>query len=228
MSEVLLFDFFGTLVGYEQDWTALGYPRSHALVAGMGFHGDQDAFVAAWDAASRVLEAQSAITLHEPSMADYAEAFAQYAHVELADRERGELAATFNTEWSEHIYPISGAADLLVALGSSYRLGVVSNTNDPAMVPRFVAEHFADAEFEHLVLSVDHGFRKPHPSIYAAACARFAIDPSDAVFVGDSFDADYEGPMAAGMRALLIDPTSRHPLPESDRLDSILHLADRV
>ncbi len=47
MSEVLLFDFFGTLVGYEQDRTALGYPKSHALVADLGFPGDQDAFVAA-------------------------------------------------------------------------------------------------------------------------------------------------------------------------------------
>lgn len=228
MGGVILFDFFGTLVDYRPDRTTLEYPRSHALATALGWERDHDTFVAAWDAASKGLDDRSATSLREPSMLDYATAFARHVGIDVADRARRELAATFSREWADHVRPIDGAADLLVALGRTHRLGIVSNTNDADMVPRLVAEHFAAAPFEHIVLSVDHGFRKPHPSIYDAALTRFAAASDQTVFVGDSFEADYAGPTSLGMRALLIDPTSTHPVPAANRLDSVLDLANRV
>jgi putative hydrolase of the HAD superfamily len=52
--------------------------------------------------------------------------------------------------------------------------------------------------------------------------------PGDALFVGDSFDPDYVGPRALGMRALLIDPEGRAPVPVADRLASVLELRGRI
>ncbi|GAA3600348.1 hypothetical protein GCM10022419_100520 [Nonomuraea rosea] len=39
------------------------------------------------------------------------------------------------------------------------------------------------------------------------------IEPSSALFVGDTFVPDYEGPRRAGMTALLIDPLERARCP---------------
>ena len=50
------------------------------------------------------------------------------------------------------------------------------------------------------VTSARIGWRKPRPEIYAHTLERLGVDPHDAVFVGDTWDADVEGPLAFGMR----------------------------
>jgi putative hydrolase of the HAD superfamily len=67
-----------------------------------------------------------------------------------------------------------------------------------------------------------------HPSIYASALERVGCAAEDAVFVGDSFEADYLGPVDAGMRAILIDPAKAHGVPASARLTSALDLVTRI
>ena len=48
---------------------------------------------------------------------------------------------------------------------------------------------------------IEHGFRKPHPTIYQRALAAARLDPADVLFVGDDAECDYHGPKAAGIRA---------------------------
>jgi putative hydrolase of the HAD superfamily len=226
--DVVLFDFFGTLVRYEADRTALQYPTSHGLLRRWGWRRSHDDFVALWDEASQAVDHRMATSHEEASMVDYATAFSQHAEADLSDERCRELAATFVAEWSRHVCPIDGAPELIRELALSHRLGIVSNTNDTEMVPRLVALHFPPARFEHTVLSVEHGFRKPHPSIYEAALDLFGTDASRTVFVGDSYEADYQGPTDAGLRAFLIDPASRHPVPPPRRLTSVLDLPTRL
>jgi putative hydrolase of the HAD superfamily len=82
--------------------------------------------------------------------------------------------------------------------------------------------------FDTVVLSVDLGWRKPHPAVYRAALERMGIQATDAIFVGDTYIADYVGPRAAGMRALLIDPGGTADIPGEDRLHTIVDLTERV
>lgn len=49
------------------------------------------------------------------------------------------------------------------------------------------------------VTSARVGARKPHPAIYQDTLARCRITPAEAVFVGDTWGPDVEGPLAAGM-----------------------------
>lgn len=46
------------------------------------------------------------------------------------------------------------------------------------------------------------GFRKPHPEIYQHILTRTNIAASDALFVGDSFEADVRGPSQVGIKAV--------------------------
>jgi putative hydrolase of the HAD superfamily len=70
----------------------------------------------------------------------------------------------------------------------------------------------------HLVISSEVGWRKPAPAFFAAVCAAVGRDAAEVLFVGDDFANDYEGALAAGLRALLLDPGSRSPVSAAQRV----------
>jgi FMN phosphatase YigB (HAD superfamily) len=76
--------------------------------------------------------------------------------------------------------------------------------------------------------SVEHGTRKPCPTIYQRALSVSGCTPEHALFVGDSFGHDYIGPRAAGLQALLIDASALEDVPDEHRLHSILDLRERI
>lgn len=225
---MVLFDFFGTLAAYEPDRAALSYPRSHALLERWGQQLSHEEFVAIWHRCSSDLEATTSESLAEISMLEYAAAFGRSCPTPLSIDEVQQIAVTFGAEWQEHVRQIPGADVLLDSLAARYRLGVVSNTSEATMVPDLLSAYFPDVAFDPVVLSVDHGLRKPHPSIYERALRSLDCAPDDVVFVGDSYDADYLGPRSLGMRALLIDPHRIHPVDDVDRLENLLELDERL
>lgn len=227
--EVVLFDFFGTLVTYEADRTALAYPATHALLREWGTDLTHTEFVGRWDAASSRVEATIAESLVEHSMHDVVDTFGADVGLDLGPSDAELLIGTFLAEWVLPVSLVPGADELVRTLAARHRLGVVSNTNDLSMVPTLLESFGISDCFEHIVLSVGHGWRKPHPSIYAAALDRLDVAPADAVFVGDSYEADHLGPVQAGMCGYLIDPDRRHPeVPDDLRLDSLLDLEARL
>lgn len=83
---------------------------------------------------------------------------------------------------------------------AGYRLGIVSNT----FVPGFVLDrHLRKLDllrfFPVRVYSCDVQYRKPDPRIFHIALRRLGITPEQAVFVGDSYDADVRGSESAGL-----------------------------
>ena len=74
-----------------------------------------------------------------------------------------------------------------------------------------------DELFDDVVDSSEVGMRKPDPRIFALACARLGVDPSQAVFLDD-----HEGNVAASRRAglvgVLVDDDGEAALDELRRL----------
>ena len=58
--------------------------------------------------------------------------------------------------------------------------------------------------FDEVITSADFGCSKPDPRIFLYACERAAINPSDAIHIGDSLTVDYQGACAAGLRGVLL------------------------
>jgi putative hydrolase of the HAD superfamily len=52
------------------------------------------------------------------------------------------------------------------------------------------------------VTSARAGSRKPHPGIYGCATGALGIDPTQVLFVGDSWEPDVRGPRRLGMTAV--------------------------
>ena len=85
---------------------------------------------------------------------------------------------------------------------SGLRLGLISNTHRclTSFRSHFELEPFITGS----VSSSDHGFMKPHPSIFEAALRELDVVAEDALMVGDSISHDVEGARRLGMRAVLL------------------------
>lgn len=93
---------------------------------------------------------------------------------------------------------------------SDIRIGLISNSH------RCLVSFQSHFELRHLVSgavsSSEHGYLKPHRSIFEAAMRIVNVGPSDSVMVGDSVRQDIEGALRAGMGAVLIHRSdSLHP-----------------
>jgi len=82
--------------------------------------------------------------------------------------------------------------------------------------------------FDVIVSSAWVGARKPHPRIYAHTLEELGIAPADALFVGDTYTCDVDGPRAAGMRAVYLRREHLgvdHTAPGPEHIPTDVHLA---
>ncbi|MBI4485723.1 MAG: HAD family hydrolase [Acidobacteria bacterium] len=123
-------------------------------------------------------------------------------HLEACAREiYAEWAACQHFELYDEVPAVLG---WLAAAG--VRIGLISNSH------RCLASFQSHFELQGLisatVSSSDHGFMKPHPSIFRAALQLVDVAPAEAVMVGDNVRQDVEGAQRAGMRAVLLHRSS--------------------
>ncbi|TML77873.1 MAG: HAD family hydrolase [Actinobacteria bacterium] len=98
--------------------------------------------------------------------------------------------------------------DALAALrAAGLRIGLVSNSARD--VNDFARHHGLDVDAG--ISSFHHGWTKPHASIFRAVLDLLAVEPAEAVMVGDTIADDVEGALALGMRAILLDREGLHP-----------------
>jgi putative hydrolase of the HAD superfamily len=55
---------------------------------------------------------------------------------------------------------------------------------------------------DHVVLSAEVGWEKPHPRIFEAALAQAGVQPAQALHVGDNYQQDVVGAREAGIHAV--------------------------
>jgi putative hydrolase of the HAD superfamily len=115
------------------------------------------------------------------------------------------VAREIYDDWAEHRHfelydDVQEALRLLQAGG--LRLGLISNSHRPL---RSFDTHFGlDGLITVTISSYDHGFMKPHPSIFKAALREMGVPAEEAVMVGDSLAHDVEGARQVGMRGVLL------------------------
>ncbi len=121
-----------------------------------------------------------------------------------------EWAACQHFELYDEVPAVLG--ELAVA---GIRIGLISNSH------RCLASFQSHFELQGLIAatvsSSEHGFMKPHPSIFAAALQLVNMPAADAVMVGDSVRQDVDGALGAGMRAVLLHRGSM-PAPRESEL----------
>jgi len=222
----ILFDFFGTLVEYSDSRTEQGYERSHAVLLLNGSTMGYREFLERWSAKFREFDLQSEAKHDEYSMDDVVTGFLAEVFGPRMDAEMGRIFRdTYLEEWSTGIKHIAGVTTLLNHLAERYTLALVTNTHSAELIRGQLRDMDIGHLFSAVVTSLEHGKRKPDASIFEHTLKVTGSSSENALYVGDSFAADYIGAKGVGMRCLLIDPNRRQDIPEEDRMNSVLDLS---
>ena len=119
-------------------------------------------------------------------------------------------------EWAEnqHFFLYDDVEPVLRELSSrGLKIGLISNSHRPLAS---FQQHF---ELEGLIAaavsSSEHGYMKPHPSIFTAAMTLAGVQASESMMVGDSLSHDIDGARRVGMRGVLVH-RSDDPAPATD------------
>ncbi|GFG53556.1 HAD family hydrolase [Mycolicibacterium agri] len=208
MPSQVFFDFFGTLVDYDPSiHPTYNAPLAFARMAGLTI--SAEAVDEQWRRAWGQLDDAAAETGREFSMHEVAQ---QYWHTigapSLPAGAIETLIADYIDAWTEKVAIAAGAHDCVEDLTTDHRLAVVSNTHHPELVPRLLRKFGLHNAIETVITSVTIGWRKPHPKIFETALRQCGVAATDAVFVGDNWQADIEGPRAIGMAAVYVGPAN--------------------
>jgi HAD superfamily hydrolase (TIGR01662 family) len=119
-------------------------------------------------------------------------------------------------EWKHchHFHLYDDAEAVLRELAARrLKIGLISNSH--RSLDDFV-EHFRlHGLVAAAVSSAEHGYLKPHPSIFEAALRQAGVEARASLMVGDSLAHDVHGARAVGMRGVLLH-RGDGPLPDAD------------
>jgi HAD superfamily hydrolase (TIGR01662 family) len=198
-TRAVFFDVDFTLIYPGPAFQGVGYRDSCAR---HGVSVDAARFDSAVAAASSFLDARGGV--YDPGI------FIQYTRriiegmgglgpgVDLAARD-------IYDQWSacQHFELYEDVPEVLRTLHmSGVKIGLISNTQ--RCLSSFQTHFALDGLFAVTISSFEHGYMKPHPSIFEAALREVAAQPHEAVMVGDSLEHDIEGARRLGMRAVLV------------------------
>jgi HAD superfamily hydrolase (TIGR01662 family) len=115
------------------------------------------------------------------------------------------VAREIYSEWAacHHFFLYEDVVEVLRELhGRGLKIGVISNSH--RCMTSFQSHFELEGLLSAAVVAAEHGFMKPHPSIFETALRQAATEPSESVMVGDSVAHDVEGARRLGMRAVLL------------------------
>jgi putative hydrolase of the HAD superfamily len=121
-------------------------------------------------------------------------------------------ASEIYREWAacQHFFLYDDVAPVLRELAArGLRIGLISNSH------RCLASFQEHFELRGLITaavsSSEHGYMKPHPSIFEAALSLAGVEARESVMVGDSLTHDIDGARRVGMRGVLVHRSTDPP-----------------
>jgi putative hydrolase of the HAD superfamily len=207
VTKAVFFDVDFTLIFPGPTFQGEGYQRA---CAARGIDVDASKFEAAAAASSFILdEVEEQIYKHD--------IFIHYT-ASIIEKMGGrganvvEVAREIYDQWSvnHHFEMYDDVAPVLEALQRrGFVVGVISNSHRSLDAFR---EHFSLANVISVSVSgAEHGYMKPHRSIFDRALERAGVAAAEAMMVGDSVKHDIEGALNAGWRAVLLRRSGEVP-----------------
>lgn len=226
--DVVAFDYGNTLVPF-------GPAESDALAA--SFHADLEALFGPVDAArprQLGLEARLAPfagdfpSLREHHFEDllaeiveklYGRAPGEESLAMLRQRRHDQFVQLVTVE--EHVH------EVLARLRGRYRLALLSNYPDGPAIRSSLQRLGLTGHFDHIVVSGEIGYVKPHPVTFAQLMAPFGVPAQRVCYVGDNWLCDVQGAKRVGMWAVHMrrwEAIEHHPARPGDHApDAAIH-----
>ena len=128
--------------------------------------------------------------------------------------------------WEMARTPIPDVFEVLTALKTRYRLGVISNTvgSGDAELADALEKAGILGLIDAMVTSRDFGKAKPDPAIYVEGARRLGVPLDETVMVGDRLDTDIAGALNAGIPGVWLRHPGAIPIPGIEPT----HVIDRL
>jgi putative hydrolase of the HAD superfamily len=208
MIRAILFDCWGTILHAPRLMTREAAIESfHHILTEMGYDLDFQLFHEAY--------LKEAERQHEEARVDYRELdyverlYRVLEAVGLRGDKRGiaqRMWRRYLEEWPRQSLLDPEAPKLLRRLRRRYKLALVTNFPDIRTARMVFNIQGLPEFFDAIVVSAEVGYRKPSSIIFQRALEELGVDPSAAVMVGDTVEADIQGAARLGMKTILIVP----------------------
>ncbi len=222
MIKAVFFDVDFTLIFPGPTFQAEGYRRA---CAAHGIEVDPSTFDAATAASSIILDDVEEQIYNHDLFIHYTASIIE--HMGGRGEKVIDVAREIYDQWSvnHHFEMYDDAVPVLESLQRrGLIVGAISNSH--RSLDAF-CEHFSLADFITVSVSgFQHGYMKPHRSIFDVALDRAKVSASEAMMVGDSFKHDIEGALQAGWRAVLLRRSGEVPYQLPAGLPVITTLAE--
>ena len=222
MTRAVFFDVDFTLIFPGPTFQAEGYRRACAAA---GIEVDAARFDAATAASSFILDEVEEQIYNHDLFVHYTASIIE--HMGGRGEKVIEVARQIYDQWSvnHHFELYDDVAPVLAELSKrGLIVGAISNSH--RSLDAF-CEHFCLGECITVsVSSAEHGYMKPHRSIFETALSKAGVSAPEAVMVGDSLAHDIDGALAAGMRAVLLRRSGELPADLPPGLPVITTLRD--
>lgn len=220
MIKAIFFDVDFTLIYPGPTFQAEGYRRA---CAAQGIEVDPSKFDAATAASSIILDEVEEQIYNHDLFVHYTASIIE--HMGGRGSQVIEVARAIYEQWSvnHHFEMYDDVAPVLESLQQQgFTVGIISNSHRSLDAFR---EHFSLANIITVSVSgYEHGYMKPHRSIFDAALERAGVTAAESMMVGDSLKHDIEGALRAGWRAVLLRRSGEVPYPLPDGLPVITTL----
>jgi putative hydrolase of the HAD superfamily len=206
--KAVLFDMFDTLMLIEKNH-AFYIPslkraykflfKNHVKVR---FEIFKDAYIKARNA----LYAEADPKLEEPHFnLRISKALENMGYVDLESSIIEGATNEFCEGFMEYVRIDEHAKSALMKLHQKYKLGIVSNFAIPECVTKLLEKHNLDKLFDVVVVSGAVNKKKPSSEVFQKALIEIGVRAENAVFVGDTREADILGAKTAGMKSIFVE-----------------------
>ncbi|OFW13321.1 MAG: hypothetical protein A3H29_17220 [Acidobacteria bacterium RIFCSPLOWO2_02_FULL_67_21] len=136
-------------------------------------------------------------------------------------------ASEIYEEWAacQHFFLYDDVPPALRELAArGIKVGLISNSH--RSMASFQQHFDLHGLIAGAISSSEHGFLKPHPSIFESALKLVGVTAPESVMVGDSLAHDVEGARRVGMRGVLVQRSAQAPPPVPDGVSVIRGLSE--
>ena len=210
--DAIIFDLFSTVAIWQADRLPLFQWRGKTSHSTMGIlqhsvetlvaEASFETFVDALDSANEKLSARRAAEMKEiPSVERFALALTIAGYP--ASQQTNDLAQVLSLKHMELLASAveipQAHVDFLSKIHTRYPLALLSNFDHGPTARAILARDGAANFFDPIVISDEHGWRKPHANIFADTLETLHVEAKNALYVGDSVEDDIVGAKGAGL-----------------------------
>jgi putative hydrolase of the HAD superfamily len=207
--KAVLFDMFDTLLMIEHNhqFYVPSLKQMYEILKNSGINETFDDFLKAYTKARVELYEKADVKNEEPHFNERVVKALELLGYNYSKDSSVVRDATFAfcKEFMKYVRIDKNSKKVLTELSKKYELGIVSNFAIPECVVKLLQENEIESLFSVVIISGDINKRKPSPEIFKTALNALKVTGSEAVFVGDTLDADIRGASEVGMKTIFIE-----------------------